>query len=141
MFANTVSNKWTETTKQVELTIEFIIFDLGEISFGIPMSKIGRVINNLDQAAFQLDPDIEFLDLHHRLFETSITHPTAMVIFKGDRSYCIPIDTTPTLIAIPLDRVRILPAEFCTNNPLGIATHIAITAIDDRELTILILGG
>jgi hypothetical protein len=139
MFANTVSNKWAETAKQVEPTIELIIFDLGEISFGIPMSKIGRVINNLTQADLQLDPAIELLDLHHRLFGTSITDPTAMVIFKSDRSYWIPINSPPTLIDIPLDRVRILPAEFRTNSPLGIASHIAMTAIGDNKLTIFIL--
>jgi hypothetical protein len=140
MFANTISNKWTETTKQVELTIELIVFDLGEITMGIPMSKINRVINNLSQVDFQLDTDLELLDLHQRLFETSVT-ATAMVIFKSDRSYCIPIDTTPTLAYIPLDRVRTLPAEFRATNPLGIASHLAMTTIDDRELTIFILGG
>jgi hypothetical protein len=139
MFANIISNKWTETTKQVELTIELIVFDLGEITFGIPMSKIGRVINNLTQADFQLDADLELLDLHHRLFGTSII-TTAMVIFKSDRSYCIPIDTSPTLKYIPLDRIRTLPAEFRATNPLGIASHVAMTSIDDRQLMIFILG-
>jgi hypothetical protein len=141
MFANTVSNKWTETTKQVELTIELIVFDLGAISFGIPMSKISRVINNLTQVDFQLDPDLELLDLHDRLFGTAITNPTAMVICTGDRPACIPIDTTPTLTSIPLDRIRILPAEFRIDNPLGIASHIAMKSIDDTELTIFILAG
>jgi hypothetical protein len=103
------------------------------------MSKIDRVINNLTQADFQLDTDLELLDLHHQLFGTSII-TTAMVIFKGDRSYCIPIDTSPTLKYIPLDRIRTLPAEFRATNPLGIASHVAMTSIDDRQLMIFILG-
>ena len=140
MFTNTVSNKWTETAEKMEETIKLIIFNLGEVSFGILMTKIDRVVNknNLDRD-FKIDAGIEILDLHHRLFGTSSINPTTMVIFRGDRLVGIPIDTTPTLISVPLNHIRILPAEFRTNNPLGIASHIAMTSIDDTELTIFIL--
>jgi hypothetical protein len=181
MFTNAVSNKWTETLAKVEATIELIIFNLGEVSFGIPISKIDRVVNktNLERLAvcldthnseetseslakpsrsrsvsvrrremrrcdsnqdFNLSADIEILDLHHRLFGVSIVNPTAMVIFRGDRLTGILIDTTPTLISVPLDRIRILPAEFRVNNPLGIASHIAIISISNRESTIFIVS-
>jgi chemotaxis signal transduction protein len=140
MFTNTISNKWTETAKKIDATIELIIFNLGEVSLGIPMTKIDRVLNetNLLQD-FSLGTEIEILDLHHRLFGISITNPTAMVIFREDKLVGIPIDTTPTLISVPLDRIRILPTEFRTNSPLGIASHVAITSIGDSELTIFIL--
>jgi hypothetical protein len=140
MFANTISNKWTETTKIVIPTIELIVFALGEVTIGIPMDKISRIINNLTRTDFQIDPDVEPLDLHYQLFGASINNLTAMVLFKSDRSYCISIDTTPALTSIPLDHIRILPAEFRINNPLGIASHIAMTSIDDRETTIFILA-
>ena len=140
MFTNTVSNKWTETAQKMEETIKLIVFNLGEVSFGILMTKIDRVVNktNLDRD-FNFSAEIEILDLHHRLFGSSIVNPTTMVIFRGDKLLGIPIDTTPTLISVPLDQIRILPAEFRTNNPLGIASHIAMTSIDDTELTIFIL--
>ena len=140
MFTNTVSNKWTETAEKMEETIKLIIFNLGEVSFGILMTKIDRVVNknNLDRD-FKIDAGIEILDLHHRLFGTSSINPTTMVIFRGDRLVGIPIDTTPTLISVPLNHIRILLDEFRTNNPLGIASHIAMTSIDDTELTIFIL--
>jgi hypothetical protein len=140
MFANTVSNKWTETTALVIPTVELLVFALGEVTFGIPMSKIGRVINNLTPADFQLNADLELLDLHRQLFGTSIT-ATAMVIFNSNRSYCIPVDTTPNLTCIPLDRIRTLPVDFGTNHPLGLASHLAIAPIDNLEVTIFILGG
>ncbi|MCY7367676.1 MAG: chemotaxis protein CheW [Chamaesiphon sp.] len=140
MFTNTISNKWTETPNKIEETIKLIVFNLGEVSFGIPMTKIDRVVNktNLDRD-LKINAGIEILDLHHRLFGTSIVNPTAMVIVTGDRLAGIPIDTTPTLISIPLDQIRILPPEFRTNNPLGIASHIAMTSIGNSELTIFIL--
>jgi hypothetical protein len=141
MFTNTVSNKWTETAKKVEATIELIVFNLGEVSFGIPMTKIDRVVNktNLDQD-FNLSAGIDILDLHHRLFGTSIANPTAMVVLKGESLVCIPIDTTPTLISVPLDRIRILPDEFRTSSPLGVASHIAMISSLNQESTIFIIS-
>lgn len=140
MFTNTVSNKWTETAKKVEATIELIVFNVGDVSFGIPMIKIDRILNETNLLRdFSLMAGIEILDLHHRLFGSSIDNPSAMVVLKGWNLAGIPIDTTPTLISVPRDRIRILPTKFRTNNPLGIASHVAIIAIDDRELTIFIL--
>lgn len=140
MFTNTVSNKWTETAKKVEATIELIVFNVGDVSFGIPMIKIDRILNETNLLRdFSLMAGIEILDLHHRLFGSSIDNPSAMVVLKGWNLAGIPIDTTPTLISVPRDRIRILLTKFRTNNPLGIASHVAIIAIDDRELTIFIL--
>lgn len=141
MFANTVSNKWTETTEQISITTELIVFDMGEVSFGIPISKLDRVINN-SQLGEDLNSreDVEIIDLHHQLFGISISSPTAMMIFRGDRLYGIAINTTPTLTIAPLDRIRTLPTEFRTNNPLGIATHIAMISTPIAESTIFILA-
>ena len=140
MFTNTISNKWTETAKEVEATIELIVFNLGEISFGIPMLKIDRLVTKtrLDRD-FNLSASVEIIDLHHRLFGTSIVNPTAMVVLKGWTLAGIPIDTTPTLMYVPLDRIRILPTEFRTSSPLGIASHIAMISTSTLELTIFIL--
>jgi hypothetical protein len=141
MLKNTISNKWIETIDKAAETSELIIFDIGEVSFGIPMNKIDRVINKATfDENFQVGQDIEILDLHHRLFEISISNPTEMAIFKGDKLYAIPIDTIPTLVEVPLDRIRIIPTEFRTNNPLGIASHIAMISTPTAELTIFILG-
>ena len=140
MFTNTVSNKWTETAKKVEATIELIVFNLGEVSFGIPMDKVDRVLNETNLLRdFSLMAGLEILDLHQRLFGISIVNPTAMVVLKGWHLSGIPIDTTPTLIYVPLDRIRILPTEFRTNSPLGIASHIAMISTSTTELTIFIL--
>ena len=138
---NTISNQWIETIDRAAATIELIVFDIGEVSFGIPMTKIDRVITKATfDKDFRLGAGIEILDLHYRLFEVSIANPTEVVILNTDRLYAIPIDSTPTLIDVPLDRIRIIPTEFRANNPLGIASHIAIISTPNSELTIFILG-
>lgn len=142
MLLNTSSNKWIQIPEQVTLKIETIVFDLGEVSFGIPINKIDRIISNvhLDKNP-TLTQNVEIIDLHDRLTGIPISNPTAIAIFTNDsQQLCgIPIDTVPTLICVPLDRIRTLPHNFRTTNPLGIASHIAMVSTP-TELTIFILA-
>jgi hypothetical protein len=143
MLTNTVSNKWAEKTEKVQPTIELVIFDLAEVSFGIPMTKINRVISSVFIGEdYSLTQDVQILDLHHRLTGIELSAPTAIAIFTAEdrQLYGIPIETIPVLICVPLDRIRTLPSEFRTTNPLGIASHIAMISTADSELTIFILG-
>ena len=143
MFTNTVLNPLSETTDRVQLTIELIIFDIGEVNFGIPITKIDRIISNIHLGKdYTLTQNVEILDLHHRLAGVEISNLTAIVIFMGNDQQLqgIPIETTPTLISVPLDRIRTLPSEFRTNNLLGIASHIAMISTPIAESTIFILG-
>ena len=141
MFSNTVSNKWTETAKKTEETIELIVFSLGDVIFGIPITKTDRIVNktNLDRD-FNLSAEIEILDLHHRLFGNSIVNPVAMVVLKGDRLVGILIDVTPMLTPVTIDLIRVLPDQFRTNSPLGIASHIAVISDFAIDSAIFIIG-
>ena len=142
MFVNTSSNKWAETPEQVTLKIELIVFDIGEVSFGIPINQIDRIISNVHLAEdYALTQNVEIVDLHDRLTGIPISNPTAIAIFtNADRQLCgIPIDTVPTLICVPLDRIRTLPHNFRTTNPLGIASQIAMVSTP-TALTIFILA-
>ena len=67
----------------MEETIKLIVFNLGEVSFGILMTKIDRVVNktNLDRD-FNFSAEIEILDLHHRLFGSSIGIPSNLSPLK-----------------------------------------------------------
>jgi chemotaxis signal transduction protein len=144
MFANTLSNKLSESIDRVIPTIELIIFDIGEVSFGIPITKINRVISSIFIGEdFSLTQDVEILDLHHQLTGISLATPNAIAIFTGDRKklYGIPIDTVPTIVCIPLDRIRALPDEIRTNDSIGIATHVAMVSDPELELTVFILAG
>jgi hypothetical protein len=143
MFANTVLNKWAESIEKAMPTIELIVFDIGEVSFGIPITKIDRIISNIHLGEdYTLTQHVEILDLYDRLFGVDISNPTAIAIYRGDgqQLYGIPIDTVPTLILVPLDRIRTLPSDFRTTNPLGIASHIAMISDLTTDSTIFVLG-
>lgn len=142
MLTNTISNKWSEPIEKSVPEIEVIIFDVGEVSFGIPITKIDRIISNthLDQD-HTLTENVTILDLHDRLTGIAIPNPTAIAIFTNDQQQLcgIPINTVPTISAVPLDLIRTLPSEFRISNPLGIASHIAIIPMSMTQITIFIL--
>jgi chemotaxis signal transduction protein len=143
MLTNTIATKWAEPLDQSTSKIELIIFDIGEVSFGIPITKIDRIISNihLDQD-HTLTENVTILDLHDRLTGISIVNPTAIAIFTDDQqqSFGIPINTVPTLLAVPLELIRTIPNEFRTTSPLGIASHLAIVPMSMTQLTIFILA-
>jgi chemotaxis signal transduction protein len=123
--------------------IELVVFEIAEVSFGIPMTKINRVISNIFLGEdYSLTQDVEIVDLHQRITGIEIANFNAIVIFTGTdgRLYGIPIETVPSLTTIPLDRIRTIPQDLRTKNPLGIASHVAIIANADLELTIFILA-
>jgi chemotaxis signal transduction protein len=124
-------------------TIELVVFEIASISFGIPMTKINRVISNVFLGEdYTLTQDVEIMDLHQRLTGIEISDFNAIAIYTGaDRQlYGIPIETVPILMTIPLDRIRTIPQAIRTKNPLGIASHIAMISNSELELTIFILA-
>ncbi|WP_310482935.1 hypothetical protein [Chamaesiphon sp. VAR_48_metabat_403] len=124
-------------------TIELVVFEIAEISFGIPMAKINRVISNVFLGEdYSLTQDVEIVDLHHRLTGIEIANFNAIAIYTGTdgQLYGIPIETVPSLLTIPLDLIRTIPQQIRTNNPLGIASHIAMISNSELELTIFILA-
>ncbi len=143
MFRDITSNLLPKPKQQVVSTLELVMFDVAKVNFGIPMTKINRIISNVFIGEdFTLTQDVEILDLHHLLSGIEISNPNAIAIFTGQdlKLYGIPIETAPTLISIPLDRIRVLPADIRRDNPLGIASHIAMISDAITELTIFILA-
>jgi chemotaxis signal transduction protein len=142
MFANTVSNKWAETQTTVT-TLDLIVFEVDRVSFGIPMTKIARIISSgFLGEDYSLTQNVEILDLHDRLTGASLLNPTSIVLWidSHQQIVAIPIDAVPLMIAVPLDRIRTLSSDVRQQSPIGIASHVAILTIEDIESTILILA-
>jgi hypothetical protein len=143
MLRDITSNLLPKPKPQVASTLELVMFDIAKVNFGIPMTKINRVISNVFLGEdFSLTQDVEILDLHQLLSGVEISNPNAIAIFTGQdlKLYGVPIETAPTLISVPLDRIRVLPSDVRRDNPLGIASHIAMISDANNELTIFILA-
>jgi chemotaxis signal transduction protein len=123
--------------------IESILFDIDAVWFGIPLSRVERIVDvtNIYNDFSDLE-HVESLDLHELLFDGNLAEPAAWTIYKDARNtvYGIPVNSVPTLISIPSDRIRQLPLDFRTTSPLGIASHVALITESDRELTVFMLA-
>jgi chemotaxis signal transduction protein len=142
MSTNITRNYWYEPKLEVEPSIEFLTFKIGEISLGVSIDKIHQVIN-ADKISTL--PNTQLLDLHHRLFgisSVSFALPPAIdsayyIIIKNNQEqlFSIPVDTAPTLMTIGIDRIRHIPHQAHTTNILEISSHVA--TIDDSIVFIL----
>lgn len=142
MFANIISNKWAETTTTVT-TIDLIVFEVDRVSFGIPMTKIARIISSgFLGEDYSLTHNVEILDLHDRITGASLLNPVSIVLWidTHQQLVAIPIETVPLMVAVPLDRIRTLPSDFRQQDLLGIASHVAMFATENIESTIFILA-
>jgi hypothetical protein len=119
--------------------IESILFEIDEVWFGIPFSRVERIVDitNLRNDFSDLER-VKPLDLHELLFGSNLAEPTAWTIYKDASGtlHGIPVNPVPTLISIPFDRIRQLPIEFRTTSPLGIASHVA--SIDESIVFMLV---
>lgn len=142
MSTNIVGKYFYEPNIEVEPTLEFLTFKIGEINLGVSIDKVHQVIN---ADKISILSNTQLLDLHHRLFSTSSLSgalPPAIdsayyIIIKNSQEqlYSIPVKIAPTLIMIKIDRIRRIPQQAYTTNMLEIASHVA--TIDDSIVFLL----
>jgi purine-binding chemotaxis protein CheW len=135
------ATSWYQPTVAAEPTIELVILDIRDVSFGLPIAKIDRIVNNSISDPHSLLAGSEILDLHQQLFGLKCLAPAAYVMVRRDRQeMCsIPVDNMPTLTNVPIDRICTLPAELRETSPIGIASHVAIISTTTGDLTVFIL--
>jgi hypothetical protein len=141
MSANTNAPSWYQPTVTTAPTIELAIFEIDGISFGLPISKLDRIINNPTGNAASCPTDVEILDLHQQICGISAVNTVACAIVRrdGQPPCAIPVDTIPTLILVPIDRIRSIPSELRATNPLVIASHVAIITLPTGDITVFML--
>ncbi len=133
---------WYQPTVTAEPMIELVIFDICDVSFGIPIAKIDRVVSNTSITdSHPLPAGSQILDLHQQLFGIKCLAPAAYLIVRRDRQeMCsIPADNLPTLTNVPIDRIGTLPTELRETSPIGIASHVARISTSTEDLTVFIL--
>jgi hypothetical protein len=141
MSAHTNAPSWYQPTVTAAPTIEMAIFEIDGISFGLPISKLDRIINDPSGNATTCPTDVEILDLHQQIFGINAESTVACAIVRrdGQPPCAIPIDTIPTLMMVPIDRIRSIPSELRSTNPLGIASHVTIITMPTGDITVFIL--
>jgi hypothetical protein len=140
--ANSVHQSSPALTSTSAPPIELLVFNIEAVWFGLPLARVERVVDITNMRNdFSTLANVKLLDLHDWLFGSNLVVPTAWTIFKDavGTLYGIPVDPVPTLIVVPLDRIRQLPHDVRTTSPLGIASHVALVTEPTRELTVFII--
>ncbi len=143
MSTNTNATSWYQPTVIAAPTLELAIFEIDGIRFGLPITQLDRIVNNLTGNSASYPTDVEILDLHHQIFGISadeVSTAACAIVHRDGQPLCaIPVDTMPTLMLVPIDLIRSIPSELRSTNPLGIASHIAIVTAPTGDLTVFIL--
>jgi chemotaxis signal transduction protein len=90
------------------------------------------------------EQEIAIVDLHQKLFGTSLTQPEStgyFIISKNiaDEPLGIVVSQPPTLIDVSLEQIRLLPDAYRRADTLAIASHVTVIPDKDTTKTIFIL--
>ncbi len=155
-----LTNSWEtdntnkEARKQSQPSLKLLVFSVGKLNLGLPIELVTKVISHTPVYSSGLNhmgiahvdnQEMTIVDLHHRLFQVSLTNDASQygyVIITKNRageSFGIPLAVTPNLMAIPLDRIRVLPESYRRADTLEIASHVAVIGLEEQSMTIFVL--
>jgi chemotaxis signal transduction protein len=143
------------TNNQTDSVIKLLVFDLDKLTLALPVKQVQKVIKHSAiygsglshvNLAHLGEVEVAVVDLHRKLFKVSqpeiLDGKGYFIISKSviGEPLGIMVAQTPTLIDVPLERVRILPNSYRQADTLVIASHVAvIPQPEDKSLTIFIL--
>ena len=132
-------------------SLRLIVMSLGELTLACRIESVYKVVSHSQVHSSGLgytgvthidDHAVVVIDLHHKLFNI----PTAnkhgyFVILKpqvGDL-LAIPVTTSPNLMDIQRDHIRILPESYQQSDTLAIASHVAVVPHGEDTLTLFVI--
>lgn len=136
------------------LPLKLIVFDIGKLTVAFTIEKVYKIINRTPVHGSGLshigvthieDREVTVVDLHQRLFGTPQLHDIQaqgyLVIVQSTRGelFSIPTVSAPTLMEVPLSRIRALPESYRRSDTLEIASHVTLIPQPEKPLTIFIL--
>ncbi len=135
--------------------LKLLLFDMGMLTLALPVEQVQKVIKHTAVHGSGLSyvnlvhlgkQEVAVIDLHRKLFKVSqpeiIDKKGYFIITKSviGEPVGIMVAQAPSLIDVPLDRVRTLPNSYRSADTLEIASHVAvIPQSEDKSLTIFIL--
>ena len=141
----------TETSKAQQ--IKLVVFGIGSLNLALHIESVQKVINyatvyssglNHVGVAHLGDREITVIDLHKRLFKSSHKESGSgkyFIIAKNSigEQFGIVVAATPTLIDVPLSKIRALPESYRRADTLEIASHVTIIPQAAASLTVFLL--
>jgi purine-binding chemotaxis protein CheW len=140
-------------TAQPEPSLELVVFNVGNLKLALRIELVHKVVSHNSFHGSGLNSigiahvdnfEVTVIDLHQRLFKISPVAGTVtrLVVIQTSNGelYGIPIADTPTLLEVPLSRIRVLPESYRRSDTLDIASHVAVVPQpDSTTLTIFLV--
>lgn len=135
--------------------LKLLVFEIGILKLALPIEQVQKVIKHSAIHGSGLSyvnlvhldsQEVAVVDLHRKLFKVSQSEILArkgyFIITKSiiGEPLGIMVAQTPSLMDIPLEKIRAVPNSYRRADTLEIASHVAvIPQSEDRSLTIFIL--
>ena len=142
------------TSQLAALPLKLIVFGMGQLSVAFFIEQVHKIINRMPVHGSGLshvgithmdEREVTVVDLHQRLFgSTQPNNPQTqeyLVIVQGAQGelFSIPTVNAPTLVEVPLSRIRALPESYRRADTLEMASHVTIIPQPEKPLTVFIL--
>ncbi len=144
-----------KTTNHTNSLIKLLVFDLWKLTLALPVEQVQKVIKHSAIYGSGLsyvnlvhlgEQEVAVIDLHRKLFKVSqpeiLDGKGYFIITKSviGEPLGVMVTQTPSLIDVPLEKVRTLPNSYRSADTLAIASHVAvIPQPENKSLTIFIL--
>jgi len=148
----------TQLHSQTRRGVDFlkaVVFQMGSLNLALPAKDVYRVLkqtpvyssglNNLGMVQVG-DRQATVVDLHRRLFQSSITSQSSqgshivVVKTKEGELYGIPVAAVPVLMDIALASIQVLPQSYRHTNILEMASHYCHVSVAEQSKTVFLLN-
>ena len=139
-------------TRGEAASLKIVVFQVGNLNLAFPAKNVYRVLktptygggSNSVGIVHIGEQGISVLDLHRRLFQSSITNQEGYHLVvaenKAGELYGIPTTVVPALRVLPLASIQVLPDSYRHTNILGMASHYChISGTEEQSMTIFLL--
>jgi purine-binding chemotaxis protein CheW len=151
----TIDSTATKLSANKNSVIKLLVFEIGKLTLALPILQVQKVIKHQPIHGSGLshvnlthleDQEVAIVDLHQKLFKISqsqISSTTGYFIISKNitgEPLGIRVTEAPTLIDVPVTKIRLIPDSYRRADTLAIASHVVvIPQKNDTSLTIFVL--
>jgi chemotaxis signal transduction protein len=141
----------TTKAKPREACLPVLVTAFDTLNLALPMTGVQKVTHlptvfrsgeTLMGVGYMDDREIIVIDLHYHIYGQVYPQEQGYLVKlqrPDGNTYGILVATLPVMVDIPLSRLRTLPADYRNREALGIASHVAAIAPNQRETTVFLM--
>ncbi len=141
------------TANKNNVLIKLLVFEIGKLTLALPILQVQKVVRQSEVHGSGLshvslthlgEREVAVVDLHQKLFKVSLPKTQSKGYFIISKNVMgeplgILVSQSPSLIDVPLERIRLVPDSYRHADTLEIASHVTVIPQGDRTITIFIL--